>query len=534
MKRALLFVLSLAITSLGFFGCGAKNENIQTNPYPQANPPSDFEYTVSEEENYSAITKYVGNAKSVVIPKKLGGAPVKLIYGVAFMGADITSVVMPESVMYIGDYAFSNCRYLETIKFSENIQVIGIEAFKDCTALGAAKLPSKLEKIGSYAFYRCTALRNVVIPENLEGFRSECAFAMCTGLKSIIFEDGIERIGGYGGFANAILLEELVFPASVKKVDGSTFAGSSMLKKVVFLGDAPEPDTSMGTPFGERDDLVIYYDANRKGWDTTYLREHYILKPLDETVSAFQKEAPPAKRCGNFEYEIVSGECEITKYVGISSDVVIPEKIDGTPVKRIGRGAFSYFPVKKVSMPSSVTTIKPFAFWGCAGLKEITLSRNVRVLEEGVFNGCAALENIDLTGITEIKSNALSDCSLRNVTIPKSLVKWTGERMFASNRVLTSLTFEEGVKSIGGDYCFVNCSSLTEIVFPSSVEYLASGSFLNCRSLTKITFEGNAPTIDSSAELPCDNDDLTIFYDPSTDGWDTTPLKNHYNLMPIE
>lgn len=539
MKKILSIALSLVIMTLSIFGCdtGKKHNKPQIEPYPEANPAADFEYAVHPEENYAAITKYIGTAKDVVIPQAIDDCPVKMISPVSFAGTDITSVTMPDSVIIIGDFAFQSCLNLETVKFSKNLQVIDTEAFEYCISLREAILPSSLERIGSNAFYKCTALKTVKLPKNLNDWRGEVTFGLNTGLRTIIIEDGIEVIGSSMGFANCFTLEEIVFPASVTKLSGAIFSGCTMLNKVVFLGDAPEIDLSGGVaPFGEIEDLVIYYDSSKKGWDTTDLKDYYTLEPLTEGADITPNEAVPSKRWEDFEYESVSGECGITKYIGASSEVEIPKTIDGMPVSWIGRAAFSYSNVEKISMPSSIARIEGYAFTGCSNLKEIELSENISVLDEAVFKECISLNSIDLSKITEIKSDALMYCGLESITIPKTLEKWTGSRMFFGNSNLQSIVFEDGIKSVGSYLCFTNLRSLTEITFPSSVETISGGSFLNCPSLTKVTFFGDAPSIDNSnsAGTPFDErDTLTIYYDPNSNGWDTTPLKDNYNLEPM-
>lgn len=539
MKKTLLIALSLLIMALSFFGCDVlKNDKKSpAEPYPEANPASDFEYAVHPEDNYAAITKYIGTAKDVVIPQAIDDCPVKLISPVSFMGTDIRSVVMPDSVTVIGDYAFKNCRYLETVKFSNSLQVISDEAFRYCISLREAILPSSLERVGSQVFYQCTALKTVKIPKNLSQWGQIC-FAINTGLKTIIIEDGTKVVGKSLDFANCYSLEEIVFPASVTKLSCGMFSGCAMLNKVIFLGDAPEIDEVDNVPpFGVTDDLVVYYDPEKSGWDTTYLRLYYDLQPLTEGADISIKKSEPSTRWGDYEYEIVSGECGITKYIGTSSEVEIPKIINGMSVSWIGRAAFSYSNVEKISMSSLITRMEVYAFAGCSDLKEIVLSESINTLEEGVFKDCMSLTGIDIGKITEIKDEAFMNCGLESITIPKTLEKLTGERAFYGNSYLSSLIFEDGIKSIGSLHSFTNLGwDFTEITFPASVESISNACFLNCPSLTKVIFLGDAPTVvgsDSSA-TPFDcNEELTIYYDPTTNGWDTTSLKDSYNLEPM-
>ena len=67
----------------------------------------------------------------------------------------------------------------------------------------------------------------------------------------------------------------------------------------------------------------------------------------------------------DFEYAINSdGGIVITQYIGKSgtTEIVIPDTINGTPVKVIGHGAFSISGVTSVVIPKGVTKIKGYAF----------------------------------------------------------------------------------------------------------------------------------------------------------------------------
>ena len=58
---------------------------------------------------------------------------------------------------------------------------------------------------------------------------------------------------------------------------------------------------------------------------------------------------------GDYEYEIYYNEwVEIERYNGNDSSVVIPEKINGLPVRSIGKNAFEGKDICKVTMPSEL------------------------------------------------------------------------------------------------------------------------------------------------------------------------------------
>ena len=93
------------------------------------------------------------------------------------------TVVIPDTVRYIGDWAFDDCR-IETVDMPDSITEIGRCSFKDCRCLQSVRLSSGLVSIGSSAFADCDMLTSVVIPSGvhtlLEGAFRDCHITHAT------------------------------------------------------------------------------------------------------------------------------------------------------------------------------------------------------------------------------------------------------------------------------------------------------------------------------------------------------------------
>ncbi len=63
----------------------------------------------------------------------------------------------------IGDYAFQNCKLLDTVTFPSNLTSVGESAFQNCAVEGTITFPSSLTTIGDYAFQN-NKLTTVNIP----------------------------------------------------------------------------------------------------------------------------------------------------------------------------------------------------------------------------------------------------------------------------------------------------------------------------------------------------------------------------------
>ena len=154
---------------------------------------------------------------------------------------------------------------------------------------------------------------------------------------------------------------------------------------------------------------------------------------------------------------------------------------------------------------NTVTEIGSNAFSNCASLTSITIPAGVTVIGSGAFNACASLTGITIPeGVTRIGERTFSNCaSLTSITIPEG-VSSIGERAFSNCANLTSITIPEGVTSVGKN-TFSSCASLTSVTIPDSVTVIGSGAFIACASLTGITVPARVTRIEENAFRECTN-----------------------------
>ena len=148
---------------------------------------------------------------------------------------------------------------------------------------------------------------------------------------------------------------------------------------------------------------------------------------------------------------------------------------------------------------TGLTSIPNDAFLNCNELLSIKLPDNIISINVAAFRGCASLKKIHIpANVESIKLQAFYGCiSLISIDIPAS-VKTIQAGAFSNCRKLASVTFEKGsqLKTIGeiipsniAKGAFTNCTSLTFIEIPASVETIEAAAFKGCSSLTTITFE---------------------------------------------
>lgn len=152
----------------------------QNNAYTQqVQPASQYKETSAGYFNCNevtrgklAITKYIGEDTSVVIPRQINKKTVTSIGYYAFGGCfNLNNVIIPDTVTQIGDFAFSGCLCLSGIMIPNSVNYIGTRAFFGCSHLTSITIPSSVTKIGSMAFSGCSSLKNIIFQgrKNLNG-----------------------------------------------------------------------------------------------------------------------------------------------------------------------------------------------------------------------------------------------------------------------------------------------------------------------------------------------------------------------------
>ena len=188
----------------------------------------------------------------------------------------------------------------------------------------------------------------------------------------------------------------------------------------------------------------------------------------------------------------------------------------------IGEKMFYRSELKSVVISANVTTIENIAFWDCSKLTTVTFEKGsqLKTIGHNAYYECTSLTSIEIPASVEtIGNTAFSDCSsLATVTFEKgSRLKTIGNNAYYRCTSLTSIeipasvetiekkafmhcsslatvTFEKGsqLKTIAGDSydgAFSDCSSLTSIEIPASVETIGKEAFKRCSSLATVTFE---------------------------------------------
>lgn len=169
------------------------------------------------QDNIAEVEGYNGSDTQLVLPAKYGDYVITRISPFAFTKhRDITSVVIPDTVVSIGQEAFYICPKLKYVKLPSQLKIIGKNAFNYCKALETVEIPYGTIHIDRHAFYDCFALKAISIPETV-GFFGEDVF----GSVSQLLNRSLTIFCAPGSFAAAYAKENRLSSANIADMPAS-------------------------------------------------------------------------------------------------------------------------------------------------------------------------------------------------------------------------------------------------------------------------------------------------------------------------
>lgn len=198
-------------------------------------------------------------------------------------------------------------------------------------------------------------------------------------------------------------------PAKVKKIGEEAFAGNTSMQEITFKGNV---------------ESIAY----RAFAGCSELKKVTLPDTVTEIGNgAFSnclalKEVTFGKNLKKIGMGVFAG-CENLEKITVPKENENFTAADGCLYDKDKTVLYFMIPVREkdtYSMPSSVTDIAEYAFWGCSSIRALSLSSNLKTIPAYAFSNCKSLQSLAVPhSVTGIELMAFADCvNLETVSIP--------------------------------------------------------------------------------------------------------------------
>jgi len=193
----------------------------------------------------------------------------------SFKNTGLTSVIIPNSVQFVGNSTFENCTSLTSVDIGSRLAKINSFTFRGCTGLATISIPQTITDVGNNAFEGCTSLREVRLESgsetisfgsnvffNSSGFMS---YIPSTSINTVylgrnIYEPDIFIGQGSYPFADITTLKTLTITNNVKKINANSFRNTGL---TLITCNATTPPTLQSNTFSNvSKSIPVYINCN--------------------------------------------------------------------------------------------------------------------------------------------------------------------------------------------------------------------------------------------------------------------------------
>ena len=520
--------------------------------------------TVDEFEVTSGPNKYSG---AIEIPEYVTYRDKQ--FRVTNIGANVftdskalTSLLIPQSITNLSDYAFSGCTNLATITIPSSITSIGAYAFRDCKALTSIIIPEGITTISSHLFDGCEKLTSVSIPREITAI-GECAFQNCKSLSEFTIPHRIKTIEkstfqGCTSLASAILPDSIIsigensfyqcsslsvvsIPIGITTISNNAFSECKKKKKKI----VSDMNAWCKIAFATAESNPLYYAQHLYSDENTEIKSLYLDRSVSKISDyAFLKAenlsniyllrtTPPTigpetfgntcytwtdlmvpegskekyqeanywknfKIIGEHSYKYDTIYCDGLRYYRASSDRV--EVIDNAASPYSGDIKIPET-ISYFGKNYNVSAIGDSAFKDCNQLTSVSIPNSVTRIGNSAFQNCLNLNSVHISDIAAWCKIVFFNSSSYPYTSSSNPLVFA-KHLYVGEEEIKDLIIPSSVTSIG-DYAFIGCKGLTSATIPNSVTHIGNYAFMGCSELTSIKLPEVITAISSSVFENC-------------------------------
>ena len=400
-------------------------------------------YMFGRYDDNSQITRL----KKIVVPEEIDGVKVTTIGYMKQIETDT-----------YGGIAFAD-PYVEKIVLPNTIVKIGQDAFAGCSNLKSINIPDSVTSIGAHAFYNCNSLKSIEIPDSVTTDIEEKTFLGCSSLENIRLPNTIREFGYYA-FSGCKSLKKINIPTNLYSLRDCSLDTCESLEEITVNGEGNYYTSEDGVLFNkDKTGLVLFPQGSNK---------------ISYTIPA------------NTEYIDSNGlsSCIGLQEINVENENINYTSEDGLLYNKDKTALLSYPAGKKqntYNVPETVTSISA-NFSKCQYLNYITIPKNLHSIggfypEECFY--CTSLKEIN------VDSNNTKFCSEEGVLFNKDKTKLI---CYPASKELEEYIIPEGTTQVAS---LAKCKNLKRLTISSTVSYISNTQGImdlnECESLEEIT-----------------------------------------------
>ena len=460
---------------------------------------------------------------------------------------NVTSVIIPEGVTSIGDYAFLACESITSIAIPEGVTSIGNEAFKKCSGLTSITIPGSVTSIGDAAFSGCSGLTSVTIGNSVTSI-GDYAFWACSSLTSIAIPEGVTSIGNEA-FYDCSSLTSITIPESVTSIGNDAFSYCSSLTFIYLPYNIPvAKQSSFDNSHFEKVKLYVPFEAYEaykvdNVWSKFknilyidnfyannirygYMAEENILSMsllVEENFNQFTSISTIGSQ--DWHYNSKYG----AYMSGYQNNVTNPnEDWLISPAMDLSKHStvtleFSHAFGPAASLPTTATQEAQYTCWVSNNFDgDVTTATWTQLpITYGYYawDFITTTVNIPTENLKEnchiawkyVCDDESATWEINNIEVAGILTKPAVEVIAKYDNYSNDVVIPSVVTHNYADYnveaiavsAFSGCTSLTSITIPNSVTSIGNNAFYDCSSLTSVTLGGKIESIGRRAFSGC-------------------------------
>ncbi len=473
------------------------------------------------------------------------------------LGKTDTAYVIPDGVESIESGAFNCNTRLSSVTLPESLTTIYNMAFGNMTNLTSLSIPANVTTIYPAAFLGALNLSVITIDAVNTSYANDASGAVYTAdmtelvclpalsESSYTCTDTTLAIWDFA-LSNMQSLAKLHIPASISTpFTADTFVFCDSLTDIYYGGTISRWQPLATNVNASLNGVIVHYEGEEGldiisgtcGDNLTWIKDADGTLTISgkgemQDYSTTETGYPWNDYIGSFRPSEESYGTWIAT-TGIRK-VVLEEGITSVAkdafVRKESRYTYSMNSVlESVELPSTLLTIRDYAFSYCDKLTEITIPKSVTTVALMVFHECNSLENIYVeegnARYRDIGGVLLSDKGVlrmppQNKTATLDLsgtsVTYIDWQAFRNCVYLEQILFPATPDFRIDSMAFAGCTSLGEIVLPRYLSSLGSGCFFGCSNLRKISIsEDNASFCTDENGILFNKDQSTLLCYPA-------------------